>query len=127
MTADQAVRQWLDGAKKALSAAEHLMESGDYEFALFTCHLSVEKALKGLFVKNHDTRAPRIHNLEDLAKERGLTLSEEQRLELRELTTFAEFGRYGDESWLEADATRDNAVHWLGKARHFLSLCDHEN
>lgn len=126
MTAEQAVRQWLNGATQALLAAKHMRESGDYAFALFTCHLAVEKALKGLFVRTHDTRAPKTHNLEELAKECGLGLSEEERLELRELTSFSEFGRYGDETWLEADATSENADHWLQRAHYFFSLCDHE-
>ena len=108
MTADQAADQWLDGAKRALTAAEHMLVSGDCEFALFTCHLAVEKGLKGLFVRTQDTRAPKTHNLEELAKECGLNLPEDERLELRELTAFSEFGRYGDETWLEADATTEN-------------------
>lgn len=126
MTADQASQQWLNGAMRALLAAEHMRKSGDCEFALFTCHLAVEKALKGLFVRTHDTRAPKTHNLEELAQECGLTLSEEERLELREFTSFSEFGRYGDETWLQADANPENTDLWLQRARYFLSLCTNE-
>ena len=126
MTREKAAKQWLGGAKRALTAATHMTEAKDYEFALFTCHLSVEKALKGLFVKIHDTRAPKTHNLEELAQVCGLDLPEEERLELRELTSFSEFGRYGDESWQETDATPANTKRWLERVRYFLSLCDHE-
>ena len=126
MTAEKVAKQWLEGARRALIAATHMRASGDCEFALFTCQLAVEKGLKGLFVRTHDTRAPKIHNLEQLAEECGLGLSEQERLELRELTAFAEFGRYGDETWLEADATSENTEHWLERAHYFLSLCDHE-
>jgi HEPN domain-containing protein len=126
MTGEQAAEQWLDGAKRALIAARHMSAAEDHEFALFTCHLCVEKALKGLFVKNHDTRAPKTHNLEELAKECGLKLTEDEKLELRELTTFSEFGRYGDDTWLLADATSGNTAHWLERVSYFLSLCDDE-
>lgn len=126
MTGKQAAEKWLRGAKRALTAAIHMVEAKDYEFALFTCHLSVEKALKGLFVKTHDTRAPKTHNLEELAEECGLDLPEEEKLELRELTTFSEFGRYGDETWLKIDATPENTKRWLERVQYFLSLCNHE-
>ena len=126
MNREKAVKQWLNGARRALTAATHMAEAKDYEFALFTCHLCVEKALKGLFVRTHDTRAPRTHNLEELAEECGLPLQEEEKLELRELTTFSEFGRYGDETWLKADATPNTTKQWLKRAQHFLSLCTHE-
>jgi HEPN domain-containing protein len=126
MTREKAVKHWLNGAKRALVAAGHMAETKDYEFALFTCQLCVEKALKGLFVSKYDTRAPKTHNLEELAKECALSLSEDERLELRELTTFAEFGRYGDETWLKVEATSGNTRRWLERTRYFLSLCDHE-
>ena len=126
MTREKVVKQWLSGAKRALAAAKHMAEAKDYEFALFTCHLCVEKGLKGLFVKMHDARAPKTHNLEELAEECDLDLPEEEKLELRELTAFSEFGRYGDETWMKADATSDNTKKWLKRVQYFLSLCDHE-
>ncbi len=70
--------------------------------------------------------APKTHNLEELAQECGLDLSEEERPPLRELTSFSEFGRYGNETWVEADATPVNTEHWLKRALYFLSLCDYE-
>lgn len=124
MTQEQAFRQWLDGSKRALEAARHMADAGDYEFALFTCHLAVEKALKGCYVKTKDEQAPKIHNLEELASVCSLDLAEEERLELRELSTFSEFGRYGDETWLEADATEKNVEHWLKRTLYFISLCE---
>lgn len=124
MTAQEASQQWIDGAKRALEAARHMSDAGDCEFALFTLHLAVEKALKGFFVKQKDSQAPKIHNLEELAIEGGLDISEDEKLELRELTTFSEFGRYGDEKWLDADATKENVEAWLNRVDYFISLCD---
>jgi HEPN domain-containing protein len=124
VTSHDAAQQWFGGAKRALKAARNMAKSDDYEFALFTCHLSVEKALKGVYVKRNDEPAPKIHNLEELAIESNLKLKEEELLELRELSTFCEFGRYGDESWLEADTTKENVEHWLERVEYFLSLCE---
>ena len=36
---------WITEAKEALTAADHLLEKGDYSYALFFGHLSVEKLL----------------------------------------------------------------------------------
>ncbi len=123
MAADDVVQQWFLGADRALQAAAHMSKSHDYEFALFTLHLAVEKALKGLYIKNNDNRPPKSHNLEELAELCRMDVSEEERLELRELTTFAEFGRYGDASWIESEASSERARFWLQKGENFISRC----
>ena len=47
---------------------------------------------------------------------------ETDRVDLRELASFAAFGRYGDESWLEVEATQENVQHWIMRVEHFLAL-----
>lgn len=113
--------QWSVGARKALEAAKHLLESGDYELALFTCHLAVEKAFKAKIVSEKQIAPPRSHNLRQLAEKIELPLSEEEKLQLRELSSFAEFARYGDETWVTAEATKENAKEWLAVATKFLT------
>jgi len=45
----QAVAQyWFAEAEETLMVADHLVERGDYSYALFFGHLAVEKELKGL-------------------------------------------------------------------------------
>lgn len=124
MTAKQAAQEWQRGAERALKAAKDMLATENYELALFICHLATEKALKGLYVQKNDAHAPKIHNLEELAVENDLNLTEEERLELRELTAFCEFGRYGDAGWLQVDATKNNVEHWIERARYFVSLCE---
>ncbi len=67
---------WLTEAEEALTVANHLLEKGDYSYALFFGHLAVEKLLKGLYVERQKEHAPPIHNLQRLAKLAGLTLDE---------------------------------------------------
>lgn len=114
-------KQWREGARKAINAAKHLLESGDYELALFTCHLAVEKALKAKIVAEHQTAPPKSHNLLQLSEKIGLLLSENEKSELRELSSFAEFARYGDETWVDAEATEENVKLWLQVAIEFIS------
>ena len=113
--------QWRSGAEKALAAAKHLLESGDYELALFTCHLAVEKALKAKIVADQKTPPPKSHNLRQLAEKVGLLLSEDEKSQLRELSSFAEFARYGDETWVDVEATEENVDAWLAVVIAFLS------
>ena len=49
--AQPVVEYWLSEAAEALQVADHLVEKGDYSYALFFGHLAVEKALKALYVQ----------------------------------------------------------------------------
>ncbi len=97
------------------------MQAGDYEFALFTSHLAVEKAFKAKIIAEKQIAPPRSHNLMQLAEKLQLPLSEAEKLQLRELSSFAEFARYGDETWVDAEATKKNTEEWLAIASEILS------
>jgi HEPN domain-containing protein len=43
--------------------ADAMFASGRYFYAVFMCHLSLEKALKGLIAKRLDELLPKTHNL----------------------------------------------------------------
>ena len=59
---------WVLEAEEALQVANHLVEKGDYSYALFFGHLAVEKILKSLYVIRRRKHAPQVHNLLRLAK-----------------------------------------------------------
>lgn len=59
---------WISEAEEALQVADHLIEKGDYSYALFFGHLAIEKLLKALYVVKQNDHAPPIHNLLRLAK-----------------------------------------------------------
>ena len=120
MTEADTIAFWHDGALRALTAAKHLQESEDYEIALFTCHLAAEKALKYVCVKKTRSTPPKTHNLLDLCVLADIELNNDQKTQLRELTSFAEFGRYGDDSWLEVDATADNVAQWIATTDSYV-------
>jgi len=123
MTASEAAEHWQKGAERAFTAAKNLLESGDFEFALFTCHLAVEKQLKGKFVSVHnDEQPPKIHNLAQLCHLLEIRLNDEEQLDLRDLSGFAMFARYGSDEWIQADATKNNVELWIKKTEHFLSV-----
>ena len=61
------IKIWYSRAKKDLVAAKHSLESGDYEWAGYQVHQSVEKALKAVYIKKNN-KLIKIHDLVLLAR-----------------------------------------------------------
>lgn len=55
--------QWLSQADYDMETARFLFDGGRYFYAVFMCHLSIEKALKGLYQAKVGVVPPRTHNL----------------------------------------------------------------
>jgi HEPN domain-containing protein len=55
--------EWLKQADYDMDTADVMHGSGRYFYAVFMCHLSIEKALKGLYYKVLDEVPPKTHNL----------------------------------------------------------------
>lgn len=43
--------EWLRQAEYDMETAEFMLNGGRYFYAVFMCHLAIEKALKGLYQK----------------------------------------------------------------------------
>jgi len=57
------VLEWLSQSEYDLGTAQAMFDSRRYIYAVFMCHLAVEKALKALVVKRSGNAPPRTHNL----------------------------------------------------------------
>jgi HEPN domain-containing protein len=55
--------EWLRQAQYDMETADYLFEGERYFYAVFMCHLSIEKALKGLYIKRFNKTPPKTHNL----------------------------------------------------------------
>lgn len=55
--------EWFRQADYDMETAEAMFSSGRYFYAVFMCHLSIEKALKGLYFKALNEAPPKTHNL----------------------------------------------------------------
>jgi len=87
---------WVTEAEEALTVANHLLEKGDYSYALFFGHLAIEKLLKALYVARQKEHAPPIHNLQRLTRLAGLTLDESKTDTLILISSFNVEARYPD-------------------------------
>jgi HEPN domain-containing protein len=56
-------KEWLKQADYDMDTADVMHNSGRYFYAVFMCHLSIEKALKGLYHKTIEKVPPKTHNL----------------------------------------------------------------
>jgi HEPN domain-containing protein len=64
--------QWLKQADYDINTAEFMCNGGRYFYAVFMCHLSVEKALKGLYQQKLGQAPPKTHNLVYLLNKTGV-------------------------------------------------------
>lgn len=55
--------EWMRQADYDMDTADAMFSSGRYIYAVFMCHLSLEKALKGLYTQQLGQIPPKTHNL----------------------------------------------------------------
>ncbi len=67
----QTPEEWLRQADYDMDTADYMFAGARYFYAVFMCHLSIEKATKGLFRKQLGREPPRVHNLIYLLKQIG--------------------------------------------------------
>ena len=112
---------WFSGSEDALDTARVLFDNQKYMYALFFCHLAVEKALKGLVVQTTREHAPYKHNLAELGKATGISFDDSRSDLIDEVNTFNIQGRYEDfKNAFRQKATREYADEYLQKV---TSLC----
>jgi len=58
-----------------MDTAAYMFKGGRYMYAVFMCHLSIEKALKGLYTEKLRKEPPKTHNLLYLIERTKLELS----------------------------------------------------
>jgi HEPN domain-containing protein len=69
--------EWMLQSEYDFETATSLFQSGRYVYTLFMCHLSIEKALKGIYLNKFDTVPPKTHNLNYFIEKLNLKLNTE--------------------------------------------------
>lgn len=96
MSYQKVVAYWQEGAERDFKVAQGLSELGHYAYALFFCHLALEKMLKAVYVSQNKKHAPFTHKLVLLAEESKLNVTEKQKTVLDTITDFNLHTRYAD-------------------------------
>ncbi|MEJ5259746.1 MAG: HEPN domain-containing protein [Anaerohalosphaeraceae bacterium] len=69
---DKKAVEWMKQADYDMETAEFMHSGGRYFYAVFLCHLSLEKALKGLYQAKLREIPPKTHNLIYLLDKMGI-------------------------------------------------------
>lgn len=71
------VEEWFLQSEYDFATAEYMFSGGRYFYAVFMCHLSIEKAMKGLYTQIKKDQPPKLHNLKYFLLKLGLDLPED--------------------------------------------------
>src|SRR4030043_1721572 len=77
MNKQKSINYWFNMSDYDLKTAQVMLDGRRYLYVGFMCHQVIEKALKGLYVKQHNRIPPYTHNLFTLCADLNLVLTEE--------------------------------------------------
>jgi HEPN domain-containing protein len=117
MDREKVVRFWLDGAQEDWEFAVGVWKSGkQLHNALFFGQLVLEKILKAYHYHKKEDHPLLIHDLGVLAERTGLTLTDEQKVDMKVITGFNISARYDDYKLrIRRFATKEYTEHWMNK------------
>ena len=115
------IQYWEKSSENDFEVAQDLFKSKRYSYALFFCHLTLEKLLKSFIVRYTKKSAPLEHNLVRLADKAGFTLSGAQKDLLSEITTFNIKARYDDyKTNFYKKATKVYAQKYISETKNLI-------
>jgi len=89
--------EWYFQSDYDLKTAEYMLQSERNIYCIFMCHLSLEKALKGLYYKQTNEIPPKFHNLLYFVNKLKLVLSEYDLLFIGTINSLSITTRYPDD------------------------------
>ena len=114
-------KEWLIQADYDMDTAAAMHDSGRYFYAVFMCHLSIEKALKGLYHKVLDEAPPKTHNLLYLVNKIGIKPEMESEKFIIKLNTASVATRYPDDlAKVQAAYTKEITQDMITKSKDLL-------
>jgi len=120
MTEQDLIEFWKKSAESDLKVAQDNIKFGHYNWALFFFQLVLEKILKSLIVKRKGESSLPSHDLVKLASEAKMNLSEEQKQDFKEITSYNIEARYDDiKLSFYKKATKEYAEKWAQKCKEY--------
>ena len=114
MSKEKFIEYWISSSDRDFQAMTHLLEKGDYTWALFIGHLVIEKLIKGCYIKNVSNTPPFTHDLTRLAEKANLELDENQKDLVDTISVFNLQARYDDYRMeFYHKCTKDFAEKWI--------------
>ena len=111
---EKIVQFWVESSNQNYETMQHLMQSKDYNWALFLGHLIIEKLLKAHYVKKLQKHPLFTHDLLRLSQKAELELTEEQEEWLDEISTFNLNTRYDNyKQEFKTRCTLEFTTRWI--------------
>ncbi len=113
--------EWFKQADYDMDTAEFMFSGERYFYSVFMCHLSIEKALKGLYIRKFKDAPPKTHNLLYLLEFIDPDLPEDMYDFVFTLNRVSVLTRYPDnlQKMLE-DYNKEKTNEILGKSKELL-------
>ena len=89
--------EWFFQSDYDLETAQQMLQSGRNIYSIFMCHLSLEKALKGLFIKRFNEIPPKLHSLMYFVNKIQLVISDEYLLFIEKIDRLSITTRYPED------------------------------
>lgn len=113
--------EWLKQADYDMDTADAMFSSGRYFYAVFMCHLSIEKSLKGLYSKKLHEVPPKTHNLIYLLNKIGKRPDKELEKFITKLNTASVATRYPDDlAKIQSAYTEEITKEMIEKSKDVL-------
>ncbi|MBK7895215.1 MAG: HEPN domain-containing protein [Anaerolineaceae bacterium] len=113
--------EWLKQANYDIETADLMFSGGRFFYAVFMCHLSIEKALKGLYHKTLDEIPPKTHNLIYLLNKIDKQPEENLLKFITRLNTASVTTRYPDDlAKIQAAFTAEVTKAMIGQSKDVL-------
>ncbi len=93
---EEIINSWVLQANVNWKTSKNLLKSKDYYACLFFCHLTIEKLIKGLILRDTQKPAPYTHKLEELIQMTNVNTSSDIIDHLTEISEFNINTRYHD-------------------------------
>ncbi|MBW1869144.1 MAG: HEPN domain-containing protein [Deltaproteobacteria bacterium] len=118
---DKRILEWLKQADYDMDTADFMCKGGRCFYAVFMCHLAIEKALKGLYQQNLQETPPKTHNLIYLLNKIGLRPDEDRGRVITRLNEANIATRYPDDiDKLQSNYTKEITAQILTQAKEAL-------
>ncbi|HKL34532.1 MAG TPA: HEPN domain-containing protein [Tangfeifania sp.] len=112
------IAYWTESADDDIETAEILIEKGKFIHGLFFCHLSIEKIIKALVVKETREIPPKSHDIFYLAEKANVTIPEDSQVISQILMKYQLEGRYPE--YFPSKPQPDSAKKYLIETQKFL-------
>ena len=113
--------EWLKQAEYDLGTAEYMFAGGKFFYAVFMCHLSLEKAIKSLYQERLKETPPKTHNLVYLLKKIDIKPSGNAGKFIVKLNEASVATRYPEDiEMLQKQYTKDNVKNILTESKEVI-------